>query len=130
MALSKTGRFLNKAEILGVGVFSPLSRFKIPAKFSWTQKETGRLFPVLVVQFSGKKKEPKRKRLVRISFGGVGVFHVQGWGSKSLVCPSKPRETKLFGGISRDFRRDVPGAPEKFEKKRLVFNFGSLNFEM
>ena len=25
MALSKTGRFLSKAEILGVGVFSPLS---------------------------------------------------------------------------------------------------------
>ena len=27
MALSKTGRFLSKAEILGVGVFSPLSKF-------------------------------------------------------------------------------------------------------
>ena len=26
MALSKTGRFLSKAEILGVGVFSPLSK--------------------------------------------------------------------------------------------------------
>ena len=26
MGLSKTGRFLSKAEILGVGVFSPLSR--------------------------------------------------------------------------------------------------------
>ena len=27
MALSKTGRLLSKAEILGVGVFSPLSKF-------------------------------------------------------------------------------------------------------
>ena len=38
----------------------------------------------------------------------VGVFHVKGWGPKSSVCPSKPRETKLlaaypgtFAGISR-----------------------------
>ena len=27
LALSKTGRFLSKAEILGVGVFSPLSTY-------------------------------------------------------------------------------------------------------
>ena len=33
----------------------------------------------------------------------VGVFPVKGRGPKSSVCPSKPRETKLFGGISRDF---------------------------
>ena len=36
--------------------------------------------------------------LVRISSGGMGVFHVKGWGPKSLVSPStsKPRETKLL----------------------------------
>ena len=50
---------------------------------------------------------------------------MKGWGSKSSVCPSKPRETKLFGGMSRDFCRDILGAPEKFEKKKFVFNFRS-----
>ena len=33
---------------------------------------------------------------------------MKGWGPKSSVCPSKPRDTKLFGG--------TPGVPEKFEK--------------
>ena len=30
---------------------------------------------------------------------------MKGWGAKKLssVCPSKPRDAKLFGGISRDF---------------------------
>ena len=63
---------------------------------------------------------------VRISSGGVGVFHVKGWGPKSSVCASNPRETKLLGGLSRDSCRDIPGAPEKFEKKMFVFNFCSL----
>ena len=35
--------------------------------------------------------------------GGVGVFHAEGRGPKSLVCPSKLRENKL---ISRGIRRD------------------------
>ena len=50
----------------------------------------------------GRKRNPNLNFLVRISSGGVGVFHVKGWGPKSSVCPSKPRETKLFGGIFRD----------------------------
>ena len=51
--------------------------------------------------------------LVRICSGGVGVFHVNGWGPKSSVCPSKPRETKLLGGISWDFCREFPGGARK-----------------
>ena len=34
---------------------------------------------------------------VRISFGGLGIFRVKGWGSKSLVWPSKPRELSVLG---------------------------------
>ena len=45
---------------------------------------------------------------------------MNGWGPKSSVCPSKPRETKLLGGISRDFCRVIPEVPEKFEKKVRV----------
>ena len=54
---------------------------------------------------------------------------MKGWGPKSSVCPSKPRETKLFGGISRDFAgisRDFAGisrwCPKSLRKKRFVFN--------
>ena len=63
--------------------------------------------------------------LVLMSSAGVGVFHVKGWLPKSSICPSKPRETKLFDGnhgISRDFAWDIPGMPDKFEKKEFVFN--------
>ena len=69
---------------------------------------------------SGKKKEPKPKLLVRICSGGMGVFHRKGWGPKSLVCPSKPRETKLFGGISRDFAGISRGCPKSLRKKVCV----------
>ena len=61
-------------------------------------------------QLSGKKRNPNPNFLVRMSSGGVGVFHVKGWGPKSPVCPSKPTETKLLGGISRHFCRDIGGA--------------------
>ena len=40
--------------------------------------------------------------------------------------PSKPRETKVLGQDIPGFCRDIPGAPEKFEKKRFVFNFRPL----
>ena len=44
---------------------------------------------------------------------------------KSSVCPSKPKETKLFDGIFWDFCRDILEVPERFEKK-FVFNFWPL----
>ena len=74
--------------------------------------------------YSGKKKEPKPKLFGPDIFGwGGGLPHERGGGgAKSSVCPSKPGETKLFGGISRDFCRDMPGVPEKFEKVKVVFN--------
>ena len=53
---------------------------------------------------SGKKKEHKPKLLGPDLFR-LGVFDVKGWGAKSSVSPSKPRETRLLGGISRGARR-------------------------
>ena len=75
-------------------------------------------------RFQERKKNPNPDFLVRISSGGVGVFHVKGVGAKKfgMSFDSKSRETKLFGGISRDFCRDIPGVPEKFENKKFMFN--------
>ena len=54
-------------------------------------------------QKSGTKNElryeHKSKLLSPIFYGGVGVFHVKGWGPKSSVCPSKPGESNFFGGL-------------------------------
>ena len=80
-----------------------------------------------IPQNQGRKNNPNTNFLVRISSGGVGVFHVKGWGSKSSVCPSKSRETKVFGGMSQDFGGISWGAPEKFEKKKFVFNSRPLD---
>ena len=75
-------------------------------------------------------KEPKPKLfLVRICSGGMGVFHVKGWGPKSSLCPSKPMETKLFGGILGVLLGN-PGWPEKFQNKEFVFNFRPLVFAL
>ena len=46
-------------------------------------------------------------------------------GAKSSVCPSKPRETKLFGGISRD----ILGVPKSLRKKgscSILVPYGNL----
>ena len=72
-----------------------------------------------------RKRNPNPNFLVRISSAGVGVFHVKGWGPKSSVCPSDSFETQGYQTFWRDipgFCRDIPGAPEKFEKKMFVFN--------
>ena len=74
----------------------------------------------------GGKKNPNPNFLVRIFSSGVVVFHVNGWGPKSSIRPSKHREIKLFGRDIPGFCRDIPGVPEKFEKKKFVFNFRSL----
>ena len=66
-----------------------------------------------------RKKNPNLNFWVRIFSGGVGVFHVKGWGPKSSVCPSKPRESNFFWRDIPGFCRDIPEAPEKFEKKKL-----------
>ena len=66
-----------------------------------------------------RKKNPNPNFLVRIFSGGVGVFHVKGWGPKSSVCPSKPRESNFFGGISRDFAGISRKRPKSLRKKCL-----------
>ena len=76
--------------------------------------------------FQGRKRKPNPNFLVRISSGGVGVFHVKGWGPKSSVCPLKPGEIELFWRDIPGFCRDNPEVPEKFEKKWFVFNFWPL----
>ena len=44
-------------------------------------------------------------------------------GRKVWYVLRNPGKSNLFlGRISRDFGRDIPGAPEKFEKTKFVFN--------
>ena len=76
---------------------------------------------------SGTKKEPKPKLLSPDISGGVSVFHVMGWGPKKFVCPSKPRESNLFGGISRDFAGISRKRPKSLRKKCLGSIFGPYN---
>ena len=53
----------------------------------------------LLMKFhQARKRNPNPNFLVRISSGGVGVFHVKGLGPKSSACPPKPKETKLLAG--------------------------------
>ena len=80
-----------------------------------------------IKETSHKEKGTQTSGL-RIFLGGVGVFHVKGWGPKSSVCPSKPRETKLFGGISRHFAGISGGHPKSLRKKVYV-QFSSPNLK-
>ena len=75
--------------------------------------------------FQARKRNPNPSFWVRISSGGVGVFHVKGRGPKSSVCPSKPAKSNFLRYIP-GFCRDIRGVPGKFEKKKFGFNFRSL----
>ena len=68
----------------------------------------------------GKKRSTDPNFWVRMSSSGVAIFHVKGWVPKSSVCSSKPRENKLFGGISRDFAGISQGHPKSLRKKVCV----------
>ena len=72
--------------------------------------------------FQERKRNPNPNFLVRIFSGGVRVFHANVWGPKSSVCPSKPRDAKLFGGCPGNFARISRGCPEKM----FAFRFCSL----
>ena len=79
-----------------------------------------RFFP----KTQGRKTNPNPNFMVRISSGGVGVFHVKGWGRKSLVCPSKPGKSNFLGGIFRDFAGVSLECPKSLRKKVCVqFSF-------
>ena len=75
-------------------------------------------------QKSGKKKEPKL--FGPDVFGWGGGLPREGVGAKKFGMSFKPRETKLFGGISQDFAGISRGRPKSLKKKRCVFNFRSL----
>ena len=67
----------------------------------------------------GGKKNPNPNFLVRIFSSGVGVFHVNGWGPKSSIRPSKPGKSNFLGGISRDFAGISWRCPKSLRKKSL-----------
>ena len=69
----------------------------------------------------GRKRNPNLNFLVRIFSGGVGVFHVKGWGPKSSVCPSKPGKSNFLGGISRDFAGISRRCPKSLRKSAAAF---------
>ena len=66
-----------------------------------------------------RKTNPNPNFWVRIFSGRVGVFHVNGWGPKSSIRPSKPGKSNFLGGISRDFAGISRGRPKSLRKKSL-----------
>ena len=72
------------------------------------------------------KKEPKPKLFGPDIFQWGRGFPHERVGAKKFDTSLETREIKLFGRDIPGFRRDIPGVPEKFEKKKFVFNFRSL----
>ena len=72
-----------------------------------------------VAWYQGGKRNPNPNFSVRILSGGVAVFHVNGWGPKSSIRPSKPGKSNFLGGISRDFAGMSRKCPKSLRKKCL-----------
>ena len=103
-------RAIWKVSLLGLlGSKSSNSTF-----FSICRSVFVRLGPLGSAPIRQEKGAHTQNSWVRIPPDRVGVFHMKGLEPKSSVCPSKLRKTKPFGGISRHFCWDIPGAPEKF----------------
>ena len=75
---------------------------------------------------SGKKNEPKPKLFGPDVFGWGGGLPREGVGAEKFGMSIETREIKLFWPDVPGFCRDIPEVPEKFEKKKFVFIFGSL----
>ena len=76
--------------------------------------------------FSGTKKEPKPKLFGPDIFGWGGGLPREGVGAKKFGMSLETQGIKLFWRDIPGFCRDVPQAPEKFEKKVFGFNFCPL----
>ena len=88
-------------------------RFVRPMHTRWTDSIARNQYDAQSVAkppCSGKKKEPKPKLFGPDIFGWGGGLPREGVGPKSLVCPSKSRQTKLSGRTSRDFAGISRGA--------------------
>ena len=73
------------------------------------RKERRNLHPrSLASKCQGRERNPNTNFLVRISSGGVVVFHMKGWGPKSSVCPSKQKNKKKQK-IKPNFLAGYPG---------------------
>ena len=100
--------------------------------FSEPSDSENRILAVLIPfpKIREEKGTPNLNFLVRIFSSGVGVFHMSGWGAKKFDMSLETREIKLFGRDIPGFCRDIPEGPEKFEKKKFVFNFRSPNNQL
>ena len=74
--------------------------------------------------FSGTKKEPKPKLLSPDIFWWGGGLPRERVGAKKFGTSLETQRIKLFWRDIPGFCRDIPEAPEKFEKKCLGSIFG------
>ena len=78
-----------------------------------------------VAYCSGKKKEPKPKLFGPDIFQwSRGLPRERVGGQKARYVPGNQGSQTFWAGW--DFAGDMPGVPEKFEKKEFVFNFRFL----
>ena len=85
-----------------------------------------------------RKRNQNPNFVVRISSGGLGVFHMKGLGqkvrygggAKKFGMSSESQGNQTFWRDIPGCWRDIPRAPKKFEKKEFVFNLRTLLFPL
>ena len=120
--------FVLKGKVLGEKILKKCENYETilpfsccPFSFSLINRPKG---IGVTPKYHERKRNPNQNFRGRISSGRVGVFHLKGWRPKGSVCPSKPRENKLFG-------RDIPGilpgypggCPQSLRRKSLCSIF-------
>ena len=88
------------------------------------------LYRFFSLHISGTKKEPKPKLLSPDIFWWGGCLPREGVGAKKFGMSLETQGIKLFWRDIPGFCRDIPEAPEKFEKKMFGFNLWPLIFRV
>ena len=85
-----------------------------------------RLLIDVLQRHSGKKNEPKPKLFGPDILGWGGGLLCEGVGAKKFGMSFEAQGNQTFGRDIPGFMPGYPGgAPKKFKKKKLVFNFRS-----
>ena len=87
--------------------------------FGWDQKQA--FYAVLCVIAENHIYQARKRNPNLNFFGGVGVFHMKGWGGQKVRYVPRNQGKQAFWRDISGFCWDIPAVPERFEKKRSLF---------
>ena len=94
--------------VVGFGCFGERLALLLLARIKIQDKEATMTFAAVSAIIQARKRNPNQNFWVRISSGGVGVFHVRGLGAKKFGMSFETHETQAFWRVILGFLAGYP----------------------